>query len=115
MADMAEWVLSITRTVLDEHWRRYYGRGAVLPFGDGGKSEQVEESGLGAVWDESDGLVQRVLARLPEADRQVLELRLLRRYSIQETAQELGVPPEQISIIQRRALRKAAQIAEGVT
>jgi RNA polymerase sigma-70 factor (ECF subfamily) len=113
-ADLARWLFRITRTVLAEYWHPPDGRGAVVPTGDGGKSEFWEEPGRDAAWGGNDGLVERVLAALPKPDRQVVELRLLHGYSIQETAQAVGVLPECVSIIQRRALARAVQIAEDV-
>jgi RNA polymerase sigma-70 factor (ECF subfamily) len=58
-------------------------------------------------------LVERVLEALPERYRNVLELRFLRGYSVQETAQELELSVENVKVIQHRALAKAVQITEG--
>jgi RNA polymerase sigma-70 factor (ECF subfamily) len=55
-----------------------------------------------------------VLERLPERYRRVLELRFLYGYSIRETALELGITPENVKVIQHRALAKAAEQAEGL-
>jgi RNA polymerase sigma-70 factor (ECF subfamily) len=52
--------------------------------------------------------VQALLRRLPERYRQVLELRFLRRLSVEETARELGISHGNAKVLQYRALRKAA-------
>jgi RNA polymerase sigma-70 factor (ECF subfamily) len=43
----------------------------------------------------------------------VLELRFLRGYSIVETAREMGITPENVKVIQHRALAKAVEVGEG--
>ena len=56
--------------------------------------------------------VTALLEALPERYCRVLDLRFLRGYSIQETAQELGITPENVQVIQHRALAKAVRIGE---
>jgi RNA polymerase sigma-70 factor (ECF subfamily) len=53
-----------------------------------------------------------VLNRLPVQYRRVLELRFLQGYSIEETAQELGMTPGNVKVIQYRALAKAVQVGK---
>jgi RNA polymerase sigma-70 factor (ECF subfamily) len=52
--------------------------------------------------------VGRVLSCLPARARSVLELRFLHGYSVEETAQALGITPGNVKVIQHRALAKAA-------
>jgi RNA polymerase sigma-70 factor (ECF subfamily) len=56
--------------------------------------------------------VADVLNRLPARYRRVLELRFLQGYSIEETAQELGITPGNVKVIQYRALAKAVQVGK---
>jgi RNA polymerase sigma factor (sigma-70 family) len=51
----------------------------------------------------------RILARLPDNYRRVLELRFLRGYSIKEVAAELKATPGSVKVMQLRALRAAAK------
>jgi RNA polymerase sigma factor (sigma-70 family) len=112
-ASMAGWLFTVARTVLADHWRRYYRGGAHLPLDEGlagdipGRAEAPEPSAS------STQLVEDVLSALPERYRQVLELRFLRGYSIQETARELGITPENAKVIQHRALARAVKVGEG--
>lgn len=112
-ASVAQWLFTVARTVLADHWRRYYRSGTPVPFDDArveevpGKIESAEPS------EGSARLVQELLAALPERYRRVLELRFLLGYSIQETARELGLTPENVKVIQHRALAKAVQVGEG--
>jgi RNA polymerase sigma factor (sigma-70 family) len=55
--------------------------------------------------------VQRVLERLPDNYRKVLELRFLRGYSLREVAAEMESTVGAIKVMQLRALRAAGQAA----
>jgi RNA polymerase sigma-70 factor (ECF subfamily) len=113
-ASMAQWLFTVARTVLADHWRRYYRSGAPLPLDDErasaipGGTTSSEPSAV------SVKLVEDVLAGLPDRYRRVLELRFLRGYSIQETARELGMTPENVKVTQHRALAKAVIVGEGL-
>ncbi|HEX8919538.1 MAG TPA: sigma-70 family RNA polymerase sigma factor, partial [Chloroflexota bacterium] len=61
----------------------------------------------------AERLVSDLLAALPERYRQVLELRFLKGYSVQETATELDITPQNVKVIQHRALARAVQVGEG--
>jgi len=52
----------------------------------------------------------RILARLPDNYRRVLELRFLRGYSIKEVAAEVKATPGSVKVMQLRALRAAAKV-----
>jgi RNA polymerase sigma-70 factor (ECF subfamily) len=56
--------------------------------------------------------VAEVLGTLPDRYRWVLELRFRSGYSIEETAQEMGVTPQNAKVIQHRAVAKAVQVGE---
>ena len=94
------------RSVLADHWRRHYG----APLVD------VEVENIGQVEatpsTEGTGRAGRILALLPDRSRAVLELRVLRGYSIKEAAREMGVSPGNAKILQYRALRLAAEIEQ---
>ena len=110
----AAWLFTVARTVLADHWRRYYRTGFPVPFQDAhgdlsGQAEPPQPAG------DSAPLVAAILESLPERDRRVLELRFLHAYSIRETARELGVTPENVKVIQHRALAKAARAGSGLS
>ena len=111
-ASVAQWLFTVARTVLADHWRRYYRGGAPLPLDDERAAEIAEEPVSVNSSESTTRLVAEVLAALPERYRMVLELRFLRGYSVQETARELGVTPENVKVIQHRALAKASQVGE---
>lgn len=112
-ASIAQWLFTVARTVLADHWRRYYRSGATLQLDDVRAGELPEAPAAPPLSDASASLVAEVLGGLPERYRTVLELRFLRGYSVQETALEMGVTPENVKVIQHRALAKAAKVGEG--
>lgn len=112
-ASIAQWLFTVARTVLADHWRRYYRSGAILPL-DETRAAEIPETASSPPTEQSLQLVNQVLQALPDRYRRVLELRFLTGYSIQETAQEMGVTPENAKVLQHRALARAVQLSEGM-
>lgn len=112
-ASMAKWLFTVAQTVLADHWRQYYRSGAPLPL-DESRAVNIPDTGRSmAPTERSTAIVAQVLDRLPDRYRQVLELRFLQGYSIQETAREMKVTPDNVKVIQHRALAKAVQVSGG--
>jgi RNA polymerase sigma-70 factor, ECF subfamily len=109
-ASIAQWLFTVARTVLADHWRRYYRSGAALPLDDERIGAIPEITDVDTARTGGTELVARVLEALPERYRRVLELRFLSGYTINETAAEMGITPENVKVIQHRALAKAVQI-----
>jgi len=97
------------RSVLAEHWATHYALemaeyaedlmpSAPAPGGDEGSANRRR--------------VTRLLARLPDHYRRVLELRFLRGLSVKETAREMEVTVANAKVLQWRALRSAAALEE---
>lgn len=113
-ASVAQWLFTVARTVLADHWRRYYRTGGStmplddLPLGDAPREPEPVPHSV-----EKARLVAEVLGALPDRYRRVLELRFLHGYSLAETAQELGVSLANAKVIQHRALAKAVELGEG--
>jgi len=112
------WILTIARNALHRRYRRRAGEPADLISLD----RLGAEAGWGAV-DAPDQLVERLedreileraLARLEQADREVLVLRDLEELGGEETARLLGVSVGAMkSRLHRARLRLAAQLREG--
>ncbi|MBO0686323.1 MAG: sigma-70 family RNA polymerase sigma factor [Candidatus Dormibacteraeota bacterium] len=105
------YLLATARTVLADHWR---GRYAVLPdaeFLDGLEVPFPDDHQVAA--DRGEDRARRLLSRLPENFRRVLELRFLSGYSAPEVAAELGLSVGNVRVLQFRALRRAAALAEA--
>jgi RNA polymerase sigma-70 factor (ECF subfamily) len=55
---------------------------------------------------------EAILAELPERYRRILQLRFLGGSSLKEAAAELGVTVGNAKVLQHRALRQAAMVAD---
>jgi RNA polymerase sigma factor (sigma-70 family) len=96
------------RTVMADHWRRHYAAPPATAFEDGIATATPELRAEG----DSGGRAARVLARLPDRFRQILELRFLRGLSVGQAAAEMGVTAGNARVLQHRALRRAAELTE---
>jgi len=112
-ASIAKWLFTVARTVLADHWRKYYRSGVRVPLEDERVGAAPASEPDVTTSDSNARLVDEVLAGLPERYRTVLELRFLRGYSIAETARAMGITPENAKVIQHRALGKAAALSGG--
>ncbi|GAA4536986.1 RNA polymerase sigma factor [Amycolatopsis samaneae] len=110
------YLVATARTVLAAHWRRLFGReittigldeAGEIPVGAG-------ENGNGPAGAATRHRLEAILAELPERAREVLRLRFLESYSLQDTADELGVTLANVKVIQHRALRLAARAAARI-
>ncbi len=109
VGEVRSYLLATARTVLATHWRRTLGR-EVTTLDDDLAAEEFElDPGPLARSVERAG---KILAALPERYRRVLQLRFLRGYSLKEAAAELGVTVGNAKVLQHRALRQAAAVAE---
>ncbi|MFD2416838.1 RNA polymerase sigma factor [Amycolatopsis pigmentata] len=108
VGEVRAYLLETARTVLASHWRRTLGREVTTL--DDERDVPVLETG------QADPLtpacVEAILAELPDRYRRILQLRFLQACSIKEAAVELGVTVGNAKVLQHRALRQAAQVAE---
>ncbi len=110
VGEVRAYLLTVARTVLAGYWRRTLGRPVTTL-----DTEQIEDvfeparpNGV------ASARAEMILAALPPRYRQVLELRFLRAYTLKEAAAELGVTVGNVKVLQHRALRQAAVVAEGM-
>lgn len=107
-ASFKNWLYQIARNAVRNH-RRAAGYRRTVPLSPRLAEEPLQEP----VADNADqSRVIELLRPLPPRYRQVLELRFLDGHSIEETAQRMGVTVGNAKVLQHRALRKAASIAE---
>ena len=106
--EVRSYLVTTARTVLADHWRRTLGR--ELTTLDEDVAELVrDEGGVDRMSD-----VARILAELPENYRAVLRLRYLLGHSLKEAAGAMGVTVGNAKVLQHRALRAAAKVAERI-
>jgi RNA polymerase sigma-70 factor (ECF subfamily) len=94
------------RTVLASYWGDRMGREVTSIEDDLPEADQPE-----AVASDAPAKVRRLLQRLPDNYRRILELRFLQAFSVREAASQMGVSVANAKVLQHRALRMAAQSA----
>ena len=109
VGEVRSYLLATARTVLADYWRRTLGREVTTLDEELGISttEPAPENPT------APARAAAILAALPERYRRILELRFLGACSLREAAEELGVTVGNAKVLQHRALRQAATVAEG--
>lgn len=106
--EIHNYLATTARTVLAEHWRTTLGV----------QVTEIDENALTAAPAEprADPLprIRRVLARLPENYRRILELRFLESCSVGEAAMRMGISNGNARVVQHRALQRAAEIGREI-
>ncbi|MFI9387676.1 RNA polymerase sigma factor [Kutzneria sp. NPDC052558] len=110
IGEVRSYLLATARTVLAEYWRRTLGREVTTLDEELGIStpEPTPENPA------APARAAAILAALPERYRRILELRFLGACSLREAADEMGVTVGNAKVLQHRALRQAATVAEGM-
>ena len=106
--EVRAYLLATARTVLASHWRRRLGLEVTRIEPD------ADLSYVAAPAPDSDAGPQarQILNALPDHYRRILELRFLEGCSIKESARALEVSVSNAKVLQHRALRMAARVAE---
>lgn len=108
IGEVRAYLLATARTVLAGYWRRTLGRQITRLEEDWALTEPVNDA-------EDGGAVARaeaILAELPDRYRRILQLRFIGACSLKEAAIELGVTVGNAKVLQHRALRQAAAVAD---
>jgi len=110
VGEVRAYLLATARTVLAGHWRRTLGREITT------LDEERDVAGFEAATVDPGILVraEAILGQLPERYGRILRLRFLQACSLKEAAAELGTTVGNAKVLQHRALRQAAQLAEGM-
>jgi RNA polymerase sigma-70 factor (ECF subfamily) len=112
-ASIATWLFTVARTVLADHWRKYYRGGATVELDELRLGSLAPETARTGPSEANAQLLERTMTGLSDRYRRVLELRFLLGYTIQETATEMGISPDNVKVVQHRALARAVSIAES--
>jgi len=94
------WLFAIARNVLMDYYRH---KGLLIDEDD----EQWESNIASSSSPDQEGFMDlyNALEKLPPLQKQVIELRFFKNYSIQETAQMMGKTPQAVKMLQYRALK----------
>nr|WP_166640478.1 RNA polymerase sigma factor [Amycolatopsis sp. SID8362] len=110
VGEVRAYLLATARTVLAGHWRRTLGREITTLD----EEHDVAAFEAGTVDPGVLARAEAILARLPERYGRILRLRFLQACSLKEAAEQLGTTVGNAKVLQHRALRQAAQLAEGM-
>jgi RNA polymerase sigma-70 factor (ECF subfamily) len=107
--EVRAYLLATARTVLASHWRRRLGQPVTAIDPETEIADLTEPTGAQPP---SDAPIRasRILQKLPDRYRRILELRFLEACSIKETAHTMHVSVSNAKVLQHRALRMAANI-----
>ncbi|WP_322778289.1 sigma-70 family RNA polymerase sigma factor [Frankia sp. Cas4] len=108
VGEVRAYLLATARTVLAAHWRRTLGLEITTL-----DEERVQRAfGEPAVWLDAPARAEAILTELPPRYQRILRLRFLDSHSVREAAAELGVSVANAKVLQHRALRYAAEVAQ---
>ncbi len=100
------WLYTTARSAIVDYWREQSHYPSV-PLDDAMALLFCGTDGPEEVWRTRERAL-RILAALPEREREVLRLRFLRGYTAGEIGQAMGLTPGNVRVLQLRALRRAA-------
>jgi RNA polymerase sigma-70 factor (ECF subfamily) len=107
-AEVRAYLRATARTVLADHWRERLGR-PVTTIDDDPAAADLPEAGPDV---RAEARAQDVLRQLPENYRRILELRFLQGMTVKEAAAAMEVSVSNAKVLQHRALRQAARLAQ---
>jgi RNA polymerase sigma factor (sigma-70 family) len=109
--EVRAYLLATAQTVLASHWRRHLGLPvtSIDPEADAGYLAEPPSSEPPSTAPSRAG---QILAALPDRYRRILQLRFLEACSIKEAALSMDVSVGNAKVLQHRALRMAATVAE---
>jgi len=109
VGEVRGYLFATVRTVLARYWARTLGQQVTSLTGDPGEAGTVAQPEP-AVPEQAE----RILAALPERYRRILQLRFLDACTVAEAARAMGISVANAKVLQHRALRRAAELADGM-
>jgi len=108
-----KWLFQVARTTVADYWRQYYrvSISSLEELLDAGWEGPVEQEAVPMSVMPAEK-AQRILQALPERDKEVLTCRFLLNLSVKETAVRMGLTEANVKVLQHRALKHAADIAQ---
>lgn len=106
--NLISFLKTVSLNVLRDKWRKNKRQGTVINFDDvSPEATSIEDSTENVVQRE---VIQNALKLLNEEQRAVIELRILKGYSIADTAKKMNKQEGNIRVLQHRALQKLTKI-----
>lgn len=110
------WLYAIAKNTVADYWRRHYQK-PTTSLESVREIELVEKNEPADIESElllKEQQVKNILSNLPDNYRQVLELRFIQNYTLQETADELRITLANAKVLQYRALKKASELSKKI-
>jgi RNA polymerase sigma factor (sigma-70 family) len=104
------WLYATARTTLVDYWREQ-AEVQLLPLEAAEDIPELSEE-AGARQRAAQEHIQRLLALLSSRERAILTLRFFQGYSAAEIGRDLGLSPNNVRVLQLRALRRAALLEQ---
>ena len=108
--EVRKYLRMTARTVLASYWGDRMGRQVTAI-----EEDVPEVVARESVASDAPDKVQKLLQRLPDNYRRILELRFLQAFSVREAATQMGISVANAKVLQYRALRMAALSREEAT
>jgi len=102
------WLYGIAKHLILAKYRERYNE-STIELDENTAFEQNQAVNDSPEHEQKIQFLDKILARLPQNYRKILELRFLKGYTVAETADELSLTEENVKVIQHRALKKANQ------
>jgi RNA polymerase sigma-70 factor (ECF subfamily) len=113
VGEVRAYLAATARTVLASHWRRTLGRElTTLDLDEGWIEPVAQEVTTGTAAPDRVAEADRILAALPANYGMILRLRFLDGLTLKEAAARMAVTVSNAKVLQHRALKAAARIAE---
>jgi RNA polymerase sigma factor (sigma-70 family) len=109
--EVRAYLLTTAQTVLASHWRRHLGLSVTSIDPESDSAYLTEPSGFDPP-SSAPSRANQILEALPDRYRRILELRFLEACTIKEAARTMDVSVSNAKVLQHRALRMAANVAE---
>jgi RNA polymerase sigma factor (sigma-70 family) len=109
--EVRAYLLTTAQTVLASHWRRHLGMSVTSIDPESDSASLTEPSGFDPP-SNAPSRANQILGALPDRYRRILELRFLEACTIKEAARTMDVSVSNAKVLQHRALRMAANVAE---
>lgn len=110
------WLYAIAKHTVADYWRQHYRvpTTSLDMVREIELLEKIEPENIEQEIQLKEQKVNKILSNLPENYRRVLELRFIKCYSLQETADELKITLSNTKILQYRALKKACELSINI-
>jgi RNA polymerase sigma factor (sigma-70 family) len=109
--EVRAYLLMTAQTVLASHWRRHLGLPVTSIDPNSDSAYLAEPSGFDPP-SSAPSRANQILGALPDRYRRILELRFLEACTIKEAARTMDVSVSNAKVLQHRALKMAANVAE---